>query len=149
LVNGDYASENEFLLTTVLKGQWRYPGWVMSDWGATHSTIKAAMAGLDVQSGANLDEKNYFGQALRDAVTQGSVPQSRIDGMVIRMLTSLIGVGVLEQDNAPPDHQTIDFTAHKLIAQREAEEGIVLLKNDNGCLPLPQKRKRILVIGEH
>lgn len=149
LINGDYASENEFLLNHVLKGQWHYPGWVMSDWGATHSTVKAALAGLDVQSGANLDDQEYFGQALRDAVTDGRVPQSRIDDMVTRILTSLLAVGILDQDETKPKPQPIDFSAHKLIAQRQAEEGIVLLKNDAGWLPIPLKRKRILVIGEH
>ncbi|WP_032620093.1 beta-glucosidase [Pseudomonas syringae] len=148
LINDDYASENEFLLSHVLKGQWRYPGWVMSDWGATHSTVKAALAGLDVQSGANLDDAEYFGQALRDAVDDGRVPLSRIDDMVTRILTSLIAVGVLDRKAVEPGQLMIDFSAHKLTAQRQAEEGIVLLKNVADWLPIPQKLKRILVIGE-
>ena len=53
LINGHYASENAFLLQQVLKDEWGYPGWVMSDWAATHSSVKAELAGLDVQSGAN------------------------------------------------------------------------------------------------
>jgi beta-glucosidase len=147
LVNGHYASENAFLLQQVLKGDWRYPGWVMSDWGATHSTEKAVLAGLDVQSGANLDEQEYFADALRQAVAQGRVPQARIDDMLVRMLRSLIAVGVLDQ--APQPARPVDFSAHKLIAQRQAEEGIVLLKNAQGLLPLPQRAKRLLVIGAH
>jgi len=145
-VNGHYASENAFLLQQVLKDEWGYPGWVMSDWGATHSTVKAALAGLDVQSGANLDDAHYFGQALRDAVGDGQVPQSRIDDMVARILTGLIDVGAL--DAAPLDErrQPIDFSQHKLIAQRQAEEGIVLLANRDAMLPLPQ---RLLIVGEH
>jgi len=148
LVNGHYASENAFLLQQVLKDEWGYPGWVMSDWGATHSTVKAALAGLDVQSGANLDDAHYFGQALHDAVRDGQVPQSRIDDMVARILTSLIDVGALD---APPDDRTqpTDFSQHKLIAQRQAEEGIVLLTNRNATLPLPQRLARLLVVGEH
>lgn len=148
LVNGHYASENAFLLQQVLKDEWGYPGWVMSDWGATHSTVKAALAGLDVQSGANLDDAHYFGQALHDAVRDGQVPQSRIDDMVARILTSLIDVGALD---APPDDRTqpTDFSQHKLIAQRQAEEGIVLLTNRNDTLPLPQRLARLLVVGEH
>lgn len=149
LVNGDYASENAFLLQQVLKDEWGYPGWVMSDWGATHSTVKAALAGLDVQSGANLDDAHYFGQALRDAVRDGQVPQSRIDDMVARILTGLIDVGAL--DTAPLDErrQPIDFSQHKLIAQRQAEEGIVLLANRDATLPLPQRLDRLLIVGEH
>lgn len=147
-VNGDYASENAFLLQQVLKQEWGFPGWVMADWGATHSTVKAVMAGLDVQSGANLDPAHYFGEALRDAVRDGHVPQARIDKMVERILTGLIAVGAL--DAAPQDAaHPIDFSAHKLIAQRQAEEGIVLLANARATLPLAQRLNRLLVVGEH
>lgn len=149
LVNGHYASENAFLLQQVLKDEWGYAGWVMSDWGATHSTVKAALAGLDVQSGANLDDAHYFGQALRDAVRDGQVPQSRIDDMVARILTSLIDVGALDAAPASERTQPIDFSHHKLIAQRQAEEGIVLLTNRNTTLPLPQRLARLLIVGEH
>ena len=55
LLNGEYTSESDFLINRVIKRDWRYPGWVMSDWGGTHSTEKAALAGLDVQSGAMMD----------------------------------------------------------------------------------------------
>lgn len=147
LINGECASEQAFLLNTVLKQQWAYPGWVMSDWGATHSTVKAALAGLDVQSGANLDDAHYFGDALRQAVNNGEVPQQRIDDMVTRILRSLIEVGALDAPPTPP--QPIDFSAHKLIAQRQAEEGIVLLKNAAQALPLAQRLKRLLVVGAH
>jgi len=149
LVNGHYASENAFLLQQVLKDEWGYAGWVMSDWGATHSTVKAALGGLDVQSGANLDDAHYFGQALRDAVRDGQVPQSRIDDMVARILTSLIDVGALDAAPASERTQPIDFSHHKLIAQRQAEEGIVLLTNRNTTLPLPQRLARLLIVGEH
>ncbi|MBD8655525.1 glycoside hydrolase family 3 C-terminal domain-containing protein [Oxalobacteraceae sp. CFBP 13730] len=149
LVNGHYASENAFLLQQVLKDEWGYPGWVMSDWGATHSTVKAVLAGLDVQSGANLDDAHYFGQALRDAVRDGQVPQARIDDMVARILTSLISVGALDGAPANDRTQPINFSEHKLIAQRQAEEGIVLLTNRNATLPLPQRLGRLLILGEH
>lgn len=148
LVNGDYASENAFLLQQVLKDEWGYPGWVMSDWGATHSTVKAVLAGLDVQSGANLDDAHYFGQALRDAVRDGQVPQARIDDMVARILTGLISVGALDAESIDERTQPIDFSEHKLIAQRQAEEGIVLLTNRNATLPLPQRLGRLLIVGE-
>ncbi|MEW7847237.1 glycoside hydrolase family 3 C-terminal domain-containing protein [Massilia aurea] len=149
LVNGDYASENAFLLQHVLKDEWGFPGWVMADWGATHSTVKAALAGLDVQSGANLDDAHHFGQALRDAVRDGAVPQSRIDNMVERILTSLISVGALDAAPHEKREQPIDFSQHKLIAQRQAEEGIVLLANERAVLPLPQRLAKLLIVGEH
>lgn len=147
LVNGDWASENAHLLNDVLKGDWRYPGWVMSDWGATHSSEKAALAGLDVQSGANLDEKVWFGEPLRKAVEEGRVPQSRIDDMVRRILRSLFAVGAVE--NVARPHGDIDYMAHRLIAQREAEQGIVLLKNAGDTLPLARGAGRLLVVGAH
>lgn len=147
LINGDYACENAYLLNTVLKGQWAYPGWVMSDWGATHSTVKAVLAGLDVQSGANLDDAHYFGEALRQAVASGQVSQARIDDMVTRILRSLIAVGALDDSTAPAF--PVDYSLHKLIAQRQAEQGIVLLKNAGQALPLPQRAQRLLVIGAH
>ena len=146
LVNGDYASENAFLLQQVLKDEWQFPGWVMSDWGATHSTVKAVLAGLDVQSGANLDDAHHFGAALRDAVRDGQVPQARIDDMVARILTGLITAGALDMPAGP---QPIDFSAHKLVAQRQAEAGIVLLANERGTLPLAQRLNKILVVGKH
>ena len=147
LVNGDWASENAHLLNDVLKGDWQYPGWVMSDWGATHSAEKAALAGLDVQSGANLDEEVWFGEPLKRAVAEGRVPQSRIDDMVRRILRSLFAVGAVEHVARP--HGDIDYMAHRLIAQREAEQGIVLLKNAEDVLPLARGASRLLVVGAH
>lgn len=147
LVNGEWASENAFLLNEVLKGDWRYPGWVMSDWGATHSAAKAALAGLDVQSGANLDQQAWFAEPLRAAVARGDVPQSRIDDMVRRILRSLFAVGAI--DHPAQRHGDIDYMAHRLLAQREAEQGIVLLKNSDAMLPLRRGAKQILVVGAH
>lgn len=147
LVNGDWASENAHLLNDILKGDWQYPGWVMSDWGATHSAEKAALSGLDVQSGANLDEQVWFGEPLKKAVAEGRVPQARIDDMVRRILRSLFAVGAVEHAAKP--HGDIDYMAHRLLAQREAEQGIVLLKNTHGTLPLPRGKKRVLVVGAH
>ncbi|MEA9588628.1 beta-glucosidase [Xanthomonas sp. WHRI 10064A] len=145
LVNGEWASENAYLINTVLKGEWGYPGWVMSDWGATHSVEKAALAGLDVQSGANLDPEPYFAEPLRTAVSNGLVPQSRIDDMVHRQLRSLFAVGVI--DTPPKPGAAIDYAAHRLLAQRSAEQGIVLLKNKADVLPLSRGANRIVVIG--
>ncbi|MBY6005331.1 glycoside hydrolase family 3 C-terminal domain-containing protein [Salipiger bermudensis] len=146
LVNGDYASENTFTLKTVLKGDWGYPGWVMADWGATHST-EAMRAGLDVQSGANLDPEPFFAAPLREAVADGRIPQARIDEAVARQLRSLFAVGAIDHPPAPGG--SIDHSAHRLLAQRAAEGGITLLKND-GLLPLSKgAASRVLVVGHH
>ena len=88
-VNGDYACENDFLLNQVLKRDWAYPGWVMSDWGAVHSTEKAANNGLDQESGQELDRQIYFGAPLGEAVAAGRVSEARLDDMVVRILTGL------------------------------------------------------------
>ncbi|MBT0724936.1 glycosyl hydrolase [Rosenbergiella sp. S61] len=147
LVNGDWASENHFLLSQVLKGDWQYPGWVMSDWGATHSATKAVLAGLDVQSGANLDECVWFDQPLRDAITQGEIVPAQIDQMIKRILRSLFACGAIQHPAQRGNN--LDYSWHQLIAQRAAEQGIVLLKNQQNILPLPPELTRITVIGAH
>ena len=147
-VQGDYACENPFLLTDVLRRDWGYDGWVMSDWGAVHSTVKAAINGLDQQSGQELDRGPYFGKPLADAVAAGTVPPARLDQMVRRILTGVAGTGLLDHPT-PARPQSIDYAANARIAQAVAEAGIVLLKND-GILPLTAaSTRRILVIGAH
>jgi beta-glucosidase len=95
-VNGIYACENEFLLTQVLRKDWKWPGYVMSDWGATHSTAKSITAGLDQDSGFPFDDKPYFGELLKDAVVSGVVSDAQIDTMVTRILRSMIAHGLFE-----------------------------------------------------
>ncbi len=151
-LNGDYACESDYLLNKTLKQAWHYPGYVMSDWGATHSTTEAALAGLDQQSGWPFDVSPYFADALREAVTDGHVPQARLDDMVERNLHALFATGVFDFPvSGPvtgPNEAAIDFAADGAVSQADAEEGIVLLKN-NGILPLAASAKSILVIGGH
>ena len=149
-VGGDWACENDFLLNTVLKRDWGYPGWVMSDWGAVHSTVKAANAGLDQESGQELDKAMYFGAPLRAAVDKGQVSKARIDDMVARYLTGLIASGAYDTP-APTRTQTPPYAQNAAVAQRAAEAGIVLLKNDavggGSLLPVAAGARRIVVIG--
>ncbi|WP_112862572.1 beta-glucosidase family protein [Brevundimonas vesicularis] len=147
-VNGDYACENDFLLNQVLKRDWAYPGWVMSDWGAVHSTEKAANNGLDQESGQELDRQIYFGAPLGEAVSAGRVSEARLDDMVARILTGLIESGALDHP-VRTTAETPDYAAHAEVAQRAAEAGIVLLKNTRGILPLAASARRIVVIGGH
>ncbi|HEY0271125.1 MAG TPA: glycoside hydrolase family 3 C-terminal domain-containing protein [Sphingomonas sp.] len=147
-VNGDYACENRHNLTDILKTEWRYPGWVMSDWGATHSTGKAALAGLDQQSGQQLDTQVFFGAPLADAVKAGRVPQARLDDMVTRILTGMISTGLID-DPTPATVQPIDYAAHAAVAERAAREGIVLLRNEGNLLPVAASAKHIVLIGGH
>lgn len=141
-VNGTYASENRQLLTEILKQEWGYPGWVMSDWGATHSTVAAALAGLDQEFPMN----EFFGARLAEAVERGDVPTERLDDMVHRIVRSMIDGGIVD---APRPTGPVDFAASREVAERIAERSIVLLRND-GLLPLAaDDGLRIAVIGGH
>ncbi|WP_448501587.1 beta-glucosidase [Sphingomonas sp.] len=145
-INGDWGCENDFLLNRVLKRDWGYAGWVMSDWGAVHSSAKAANAGLDQQAGQELDPQIFFDAPLKADVAAGRVPTARIDDMATRYLTGLIATGAY--DTPMPDaEQPIDYARNADIAQRAAEAGIVLLKNDGDLLPVATTARRIAVIG--
>ena len=144
-INGDYACENHHTLTDVLKTDWRWKGWVMSDWGAVHS-LGAAAAGLDQESGQELDRQVFFDLPLREAIAGGQVPQARLDDMVRRILWGEFAFGLV--DPLPPP-APLDTKADAAVAQAEAEAGIVLLKNDGDVLPLAASNRRIAVIGGH
>lgn len=145
-VNGDWSCENDFLLNTVLKRDWGYPGWVMSDWGAVHTTVKAANAGLDQESGQELDQAIFFGEPLKAAVEKGQVSRARLDDMVVRYLTGLIESGAYDAP-VPATAQTPDYAKNAIVAQQAAEAGIVLLKNTGDLLPLARTARRIVVVG--
>lgn len=141
-LNGTYASENHYLLTEVLKDEWGFRGWVMSDWGAAHSTVASALAGLDQE----FPHAYWYGARLKQAVEAGDVPLSRLDDMNHRILRTLIAVGVLDDRRERPAQ---DVEGSMATAQRIAEEGIVLLKND-GVLPLAAGFSGVVgVIGAH
>jgi beta-glucosidase len=142
-VNGEYACGNDWLLNRVLKGDWKYPGWVLSDWGAVKN-VDFALKGLDQQSGEQIDAAVYFAEPLAAAVADGTVPQARISDMVRRVLRSMFAVGVFD---APDATGPIDFARHAAEVQRVAEESIVLLRNERNVLPLGPDVKRIAVIG--
>ena len=142
-VNDVYSCENDYLLNEVLKKDWGFKGWVMSDWGATHSTVKAANAGLDQEFFLS----EYFSAHLKEAVEKGEVPMARLDDMVRRILRTLFAVGVMDH---PPVVTPIPVEKDAAIAQHIAEQGTVLLKNDDGLLPLDASKVRsIAVIGSH
>jgi beta-glucosidase len=146
-VNGDWACENAFLLDQVLKRDWGYPGYVMSDWGAVHSTAKAANAGLDQESAAeSFDKEVYFGAPLEQALARGEVSRARLDDMVGRILRSMFAVGLFDH---PPQPGPVDVAAHQAVARRTLEAGAVLLRNERGLLPLASGLPSIAVIGGH
>jgi beta-glucosidase len=145
-VNGRYAGGDHHLLTEVLKGAWGYEGYVMSDWGATLAW-DFALAGLDQESGAQLDAMLWgsepFTDALRDAHADGRLPRERLSDMVRRILRSVYAVGVDAWGPAPE----VDLEEHGRLALQTARQGIVLLEND-GVLPLATGEPlKVAVIG--
>ena len=154
IVNSKHSCENDWLLTTVLKGDWHYSGYVMSDWGATHSAAPSANAGLDQDSGYPFDDKPWFKDELKAAIASGQVPPSRIDDMARRILRSMFAVGLFDAPLSGDQSAKIDYAAHQQAAQADEEEAIVLLKNTldekaGDLLPLAKTAKTIAVIGGH
>ena len=147
-VNGDYACENKWLLNDVLKTDWGYKGYVMSDWGAVYSTARAANNGLDQESaGHAFDSQPFFKEPLAAAIDKGEVGPARLDDMARRVLRSLFATGVM--DAAPVADAPIDLAAHARVTQADAEAGMVLLKNDGNILPLIKTAKTVAIIGSH
>jgi beta-glucosidase len=142
LTNGQYDCENSHLLNDVLKTGWSFPGFVMSDWWATHTTAAAAVNGLDQEQ----PNQQYF-STLGQAITAAQVPQSRLDNMVHRILRAMYEVGIFDN----PQHiQAIPAAADAEVAQEIEEQGAVLLKNAGGQLPLNgSSLQSIAVIGSH
>lgn len=148
LVNGRWACENDYLLNKVLKQDWGFKGSVMSDWGAVHSTADAANNGLDQFTGfpcCNGQAGQFAPPLVKAALRAGQIPVSRLDDMAERIVWSLIATGVYDN---PAKVAPIDFKADADVAQRAAEESLVLLKNDHNLLPLRGIRS-LAVIGGH
>src|SRR4051812_12596720 len=142
-INGAFACENPYTLREVLKRDWGFPGFVLSDWGGTHSTEEALAAGLDQEQ----PMADYFGPKLKAAVEAGKVPLSQIDGSARRVLYAEFHSGIVDD---PVEKSVVDAEAGLALAQKVEEQSIVLLKNASGVLPLDRERvRRIAVIGGH
>jgi beta-glucosidase len=142
-VNGDYACENKYLLTDVLKNDWKFKGFVLTDWGGAHSTEKASAAGLDHEQPGWM----FYGDALKKAVESGKVPLSEFDDHVQRILRTMFATGVIDD---PPQRSVVDVERGFEVARNLEEQAIVLLKNDHGQLPLAaSKVHSIAIIGPH
>ena len=143
LINGTYGCENDYTLNQVLKKEWGFQGWVISDWFATHSTTKAALAGLDQQQPGS----DFFGAELKRAVEKGEVPLTRLNDMVHRIVRTEFASGLIDK----PRPTVVPDVFHGLDFARSVEESsAVLLKNENALLPLnPVAVKTIAVIGAH
>ncbi len=137
-VNGTFASENEYLLTDILKEEWGHEGFVVSDWGAVNERADGLAAGLELEmpsSGGAGDRK------IVEAVRAGLLPEEKLDRAVERILRIIFKA----VDNKKPN-ATYDSEAHHRLARAIARESMVLLKNEDNLLPL-SKDSRIAVIG--
>ncbi len=142
-VNGDFSCQNKYLLTEVLRKDWKFPGFVLSDWGATHNTVKASAAGLDNEEPSSV----FYGEAMKRAVLAGRVPMAELDEHVRRILRAEFASGIVDD---PPERGPIDAERDLNSAQHLAEESMVLLRNQDEQLPLDAARLRtIAVIGAH
>jgi len=148
-VNGDYCAENKYLLTDVLKAEWGFEGFVVSDWGGTYSTVKMAKAGLDLE----MPEGGYYDERLIEAIKNEKLDVSNIDDKVLRILTAMFRAGLFDESAYSYGGHSNTPERNKL-ARETAGKSIVLLKNENvpgeksNCLPLnKEKIKSIAVIG--
>jgi len=146
LVNGVHACQSDWLLNKVLKADWGYRGFVMSDWSAAHDTVGNALGGLDQETGVSNDGNYVWRDRLKAAIAAGKVPMAVLDDKVRRIARALIESGAIDHPVAPGP---IDFAADAKVSQDVAEVGIVLLKNEGDLLPLARSAKRIAVIGGH
>jgi len=142
-INGDHGCENSYTLRDVLKKEWGFKGFVISDWGGTHSTEKASAAGLDQEQ----PMADYFGPKLKEAVQSGKVPMSEIDDHARRVLYAEFLSGIIDD---PPQKGVVDIEKGLEVAQRIEEKSVVLLKNSQSVLPIDvSKVHSIAIIGGH
>lgn len=147
-VNGIYDCSNRHLLGDVLKHDWKYRGWVMTDWGADHGASDA-LAGVDQVSGEDIDGGENgggsFGAPLMRAIANHTIPFSRLQDMARRILRSMMTNGLFVPSPVLPLHANVDAW----VAQHVAAQALVLLKDDHAVLPLGRDVKRIALIGGH
>jgi beta-glucosidase len=146
-VNGEKACESDWLQNKVLKQDWGYKGFVMSDWGKAVLGVEAALHGLDQQSGSQLDPVVFFGNPLKQKAASDRRYAAKLDDMNKRILTAIYAA---ELDKHPVSTGgKIDFAKGAEVAEEVARQGIVLLRNERSVLPLARSAKSIAVIGGH
>jgi beta-glucosidase len=149
-INGTYSCENAVTLSLSLKQRMNFSGFVVSDWGGTHSTVAAANAGLDVEMPVGV---HFSDVLLKTAVDNGSVSSSVIDDKVTRILTAMYAIGLFDHPSNGSLSNNVTSDKNNNLARRIAAAAAVLLKNDNGSdgrplLPInPTSSTRIAVIG--
>ena len=142
-LNGDYACENKYLLTDLLKNDWKFKGFVLTDWGGAHSLAKASAAGMDHEQPGWI----FYGDDVKKAVEAGTVPQAEVDDHVHRILRAMFATGLIDD---PVQRSVPDVLGGLEVARKLEEQSIVLLKNEKSQLPLDAAKIRsIAVIGPH
>jgi beta-glucosidase len=150
---GEHCAYSDYLINKLLKGEWGFPGFVMSDWGGTYSTREAALGGLDVEMGTLVGSEDksaynrfFLAQPFLDGIRKGDYPVSVLDDKVRRSLRVMFASGVF--DRRPPG--SLNTPEHHAVARRIAEESMVLLKNETNALPLDAASlTSVAVIGEN
>lgn len=144
LINGVYASQNDYLNNKVLKGDWGFNGFIMSDWISTYDGLACAKGGLDIEMPSG---KFMNSETLIPAIKDGKLDVNVIDDKIRRILTEYNRFGLLENANISKDY-IFDEGKSRLVALNAAREGTVLLKNENKFLPIDAKKiKSIAIIG--
>ncbi|MDR2102511.1 MAG: glycoside hydrolase family 3 C-terminal domain-containing protein [Treponema sp.] len=139
LLNGVQMAENKRLLTDILREEWGFDGFVVSDWHAIKDRVQAALAGNDLEMPYN----SFNSHVLSDAVRAGTLGVEKLD----EMCTNILSFVFQYHEKIVPDFK-VDFQANHKIAQRALEGSMVLLKNEGGLLPLdPRKEQKVLVTG--
>ena len=140
-VNGPFSCEDTPLLNDILKKEWKFQGFVLSDFGAVHSTVPSALAGLDLE----MPTGKYWGDDLKAAVVSGQVPMSVIDDKLVRRFRTMMEFGVFDH---PPEPKPIPAQEDGAESRRIAVQGMVLLKNAGNILPLDaESLNSIALIG--
>jgi beta-glucosidase len=147
-LRGQHCCENDYLLNNILKGEWNFQGVVMSDWAGAHDTRECALNGLDLEMGTDKKYDDfYLAKPYRDGLQSGEFPLAGLDEKVRRNLRVMFATHVFDTGRKIG---SLNTAAHQAVARRVAEEGMVLLKNENSMLPLDAaKLKTIAVIGEN
>lgn len=143
-LDGVAACEDAHVLTRILRRQLGFRGFVVSDWGGTHSTVASARAGMNVE----MPDDNYYGAALEQAVASGDVPVSVVDDLVRPILAEMFRFHLFTRTPTGTPDSVVTTPAHVAAARKLAEHGTVLLKNADQALPLSAaKVHSIAVIG--
>lgn len=164
-LNGEHCSESKALLNRILREEWGYDGAVISDWGSVHTTRQAAESALDMEMSVttNFDEY-YFARPLIEAVEKGEVSMEAVDEKVRNILRLMLRLKMIGPESGERKQGAYNIPEHRESIRATAREAIVLLKNEDGLLPIKperlekgaphpltgyRKKKRIAVIGRN